>query len=304
MAKKTQPIVEDDFVNDSERPYNDMSRNPAQGVGGLLDQYLRPVVLIPSFLLGVALLALLYYLGIFQVIAVLIVAILLLLLGTIIIAYLDNSLTAESADLFTRIDLRDWRSVRTALNQAQQKQKDDAINSTKQDENDDDDIFANGLSPHFGGSTPQQQLEENLEDAKLQIVNIALQTMKSDVVNHIDNQRRNANIQLILAIVIGLVGVCVLVAASLNTAEVYYFSVTQCGMAIIVAGFVLLFLTQYSSTQQRIKFFQNELTNLNARIAAFQLAYLLEEKEAVNEIIRDLTRTERNFKLGKNDQLP
>ncbi|MEY4927199.1 MAG: hypothetical protein RI894_1635, partial [Bacteroidota bacterium] len=68
--------------------------------------------------------------------------------------------------------------------------------------------------------------------------------------------------------------------------------------------FVLIFLMQYASTQQRIKFFQNELTNLNARISAFQLAYLLEEKEAVNDIIRDLTRTERNFKLGKNDQLP
>ncbi len=300
---KTPPNVEDDFVNDSERPYTDIPRNTVGSGSSLLDQYLRPQILIPAFLLGVGLLALLYYLGIFQVIAVLVVAILLLILAVIIVAYLDNGINADSADILTHIDLSDWRTVRSALNQQRNKQTQPA-NSTINNDEEDDDIFGNDLSPHFGGNTPQQNLEESFEDAKLQIVNVALQAMKGDIVSYIDNQRRNSNIQLILAIVISLTGVSVIVAASLNTAGAYYFSLTQCAMALVTFIFVVIFLAQYSSTQQRIKFFQNELTNLNARISAFQLAYLLEEKEAVNDIIRDLTRTERNFKLGKNDQLP
>ena len=303
MAKAPQTHEDDDFVNDSERPYTDMSRGSNNG--GLLEQYLRPQVLIPAFILGIGLLALLYYLGVFQVIGVLVASIFLLVLAVVIIAYLDNSLTAESANLLTHIDLSDWRTIRAAINNQKNKSAQVALNQANSDSGDeDDDIYGNDLSPHFGGKTPQQQLEESLEDAKLQIVNTALQAMKTDIFSHIDNQRRNSNMLLVLAIMIGLVGTSVLVAASLNTAEAYYFSMTQCGMALVTLLFVVVFLTQYSSTQQRIKFFQNELTNLNARISAFQLAYLLEEKDAVNEIIRDLTRTERNFKMGKNDQLP
>ncbi len=298
MARNT-PNTDDDFVNDSERPYTDMSRG---GTPSFTEQYLRPQIVIPAFLLGVGLLALLYYLGVFQVIGVLVVAVFLAVLAVVVIAYLDNSLSAESADLFTHIDLTDWRTIRAAINN--QKNKSSQTPENEDNSEDDDDIYGNDLSPHFGGNSPKQQLEESLEDAKLQIVNATLQTMKTDILNHIDNQRRNSNIQFVLGIIISLVGVSVLVAASLNGVEAYIFSATQSGLAIVSLLFVFVFFTQYSATQQRIKFFQNELTNLNARISAFQLSYLLEEKEAVNEIIKDLTRTERNFKMGKNDQLP
>ncbi len=292
--------ADEDFVNDSERPYTDMSRGSTGN--SFIDQYLRPQIVIPAFLLGVGLLALLYYLGVFQVIGVLVVAVFLAVLAVVIIAYLDNSLSVESADLFTHIDLSDWRTIRAAINN--QKNKSSQAVENQQNSDEEDDIYGNDLSPQFGGSSPQQQLEESLEDAKLKIVNAALQTMKTDILNHIDNQRRNSNIHLVLAIIISLVGVSILVAASLNGVDAYKFSATQSGLAVVCLLFVVVFFSQYTTAQTRIKFFQNELTNLNARISAFQLSYLLEETEAVAEIIKDLTRTERNFRMGKNDQLP
>ncbi len=303
-TKNPLPSFEDDFVQDSERPYSDASGRNVPTSRWSLDQYLSLQFIIPTVALSVGLLYFLYWLGVFQVISLVVEAALLLLIAVIIVAYLDNSLTAENADLITRIDLSDWRTVRAALNRQHKhrNKNDDTKNfnvTDESEEDDDDEIFGRGGSPYYG-----QQLEENMEEVRLQVLSDALQTMKMDMVNHIDNQRRNSNIHIVVAIITSLTGIFVLVGTSLNSPDHVQFSLSQAVMAVMIGVFAAFFMLQYNAAQNRVKYFQNELTNLNARIAAFQLSYVLEEKDAIRDIIADLTRTERNFKIGKNDQLP
>lgn len=298
--------MDDDFVDNSERPYSDMPHNSVVRPQWSLDQYLTWQFLLPTICLGIGTLYILHRLNVFQVIWVLIVAVILLLLSVIIVAYLDNSLTAESADLVTRIDLRDWKTVRAALqrthaNSLQGSNANPTPSSNEADSDDDDDIFE-GTPPFFGHQT--HNIASSSEDLKLQVLQRALQSMKGDLLNHIDNQRRHANIQIVMGILASLVGISVLVAASLNKVGSVSMSYSQVVVSGVIALFVLLFLSQYHNTQQRIKFFQNELTNLNARIAAFQLAYLLDEdKTMIAMLLKDLIGTERNFKLSKNEML-
>jgi cell division protein FtsL len=290
-------VMEDDFVDNSERPFAELHRSAPARAQWSLDQYLTWQFLVPTIILGISTLYILHRLNVFQVIWVLMVGLLLLALSVIIVAYLDNSLTAESADLVTRIDLRDWKTVRAAL---QRSNNSPAANTAAQEDEDDDDIF-DGSPPFFGHNSAPTT---NIEDIKLQVLQGALQAMKSDLLNHIDNQRRHANIQVVMGILATLVGIAVLVAASLNKVGSISMSYSQVIVAAVISIFVLFFLNQYQNTQQRIKFFQNELTNLNARIAAFQLAYLLDDdKSAIQMLLKDLISTERNFKMSKNEML-
>jgi hypothetical protein len=302
-SKSKKPtVMDDDFVDNSERPYSDMPHSTAARPQWSLDQYLTWQFLLPTICLGIGTLYILHRLNVFQVIWVLMVAVILLVLSVIIVAYLDNSLTAESADLVTRIDLRDWKTVRAALQRthANSLQGSNANPPQTAPEEDEDDIF-DGTPPFFGQPSISTS---SSEDLKLQVLQNALQSMKGDLLNHIDNQRRHANIQVVMGILASLVGITVLVAASLNKVGSVSMSYSQVVVSGVIALFVLLFLSQYQSTQQRIKFFQNELTNLNARIAAFQLAYLLDEdKTMIALLLKDLIGTERNFKLSKNEML-
>ena len=296
--------MDDDFVDNSERPFADMQRSAPVRAAWSLDQYLTWQFMLPTLILGIGTLYVLHYLNVFQVIWVLMVGVLLLALSVVIVAYLDNSLTAESADLVTRIDLRDWKTVRAALQRTHANSlqgTNAAANTTQNSENEDDedDIF-DGTPPFFA----HQNQANNGDDLKLQLLQAALQAMKGDLLNHIDNQRRHANIQVVMAILATMVGIAVLVAASLNKVGSVSMSYSQIAVSGVIAIFVLIFLSQYQNTQHRIKFFQNELSNLNARITAFQMAYLWEDdKTMVQSLVRDLIGTERNFKMSKNEVL-
>ena len=296
--------MDDDFVDNSERPFADMQRSAPVRAAWSLDQYLTWQFMLPTLILGIGTLYVLHYLNVFQVIWVLMVGVLLLALSVVIVAYLDNSLTAESADLVTRIDLRDWKTVRAALQRTHANSlqgTNAAANTTQNSENEDDedDIF-DGTPPFFA----HQNQANNGDDLKLQMLQAALQAMKGDLLNHIDNQRRHANIQVVMSILATMVGIAVLVAASLNKVGSVSMSYSQIAVSGVIAIFVLIFLSQYQNTQHRIKFFQNELSNLNARITAFQMAYLWEDdKTMVQSLVRDLIGTERNFKMSKNEVL-
>ena len=283
--KPKKPLIEDDFVNDSERPFTNPER-VAVPRGNALEQYLTAKYMIPAALLAIALLAFLYWANIFQMIAVIIAAAVLLLLAVVIIAYLDNSLTAENADLLTRIDLRDWRTLRAALKSQNALQKQAAPAA---EDSDEDDIFGENAAPFYG-----QTSKVTVEDARVQVAQRTLQVLKSDLLNHIDNQRRNGNLQMVLLIIVTVVAMSVLVGASLNSANNVRFSLSQCLIGAVLSLFVACFAFLYAKTQKRILYAQNELTNLNARISAFQLAYLLEEQPAIAAVIAELTHLDRN----------
>ena len=65
--------------------------------------------------------------------------------------------------------------------------------------------------------------------------------------------------------------------------------------------FAYFFLRLYKSGLIDIKFYQNELTNIDMKSASLLSALVTEDKEIIKLVSTELSRTERNFVLKKDE---
>lgn len=70
-------------------------------------------------------------------------------------------------------------------------------------------------------------------------------------------------------------------------------------LVVFVEVFAYFFLKLYKGGLSEIKYFQNELTNIESKLAAVQFSYLTGNQEALRSSIEALSKTERNFILEK-----
>ncbi|SEU21843.1 hypothetical protein [Stigmatella erecta] len=131
----------------------------------------------------------------------------------------------------------------------------------------------------------------------------------------IDTIQRRGNSNLILGILTTMVAVALLlwIAVSLivptegdTNAYAYwaillYTLLPKFFIALFIEIFSFFFLRLYRSSVQETKYFQNELTNLDSRAIAVEMALLSSDKEAVIALASELSRTERNFVLKKEE---
>ena len=65
--------------------------------------------------------------------------------------------------------------------------------------------------------------------------------------------------------------------------------------------FAYFFLRLYRHGIFEIKYFQNEITTLEARMIGLQSAFALNDKSALKRMCEELIKTERNFILRKGE---
>lgn len=70
-------------------------------------------------------------------------------------------------------------------------------------------------------------------------------------------------------------------------------------LIIFVEVFAYFFLRLYRNGLSEIKYFQNELTNIEAKLTAAEFAFVTKNDEALKFAIECLSKTERNFVLEK-----
>ncbi len=69
---------------------------------------------------------------------------------------------------------------------------------------------------------------------------------------------------------------------------------------IFIEVFAYFFLRLYKQGLTEIKYFQNELTNVESKITALEVAYIKNDTNAISNVIDALSKTERNFILNKD----
>ncbi|WP_429274454.1 hypothetical protein [Novosphingobium gossypii] len=84
-------------------------------------------------------------------------------------------------------------------------------------------------------------------------------------------------------------------------AEAAMHYVPRLSLVVIVEGFALFFLKLYKSSLEDMRYFQNELTNIEQRVVAYEIASAQEEDSLLNEVVRTVIATERNFTLKKGE---
>jgi len=117
---------------------------------------------------------------------------------------------------------------------------------------------------------------------------------------------KRSNLNLAIGIVTTLVGLSLLgmfvVESSLKFESTLKFIesfVPRLSLVVLIEIFAYFFLRLYKDTLLEIKYFQNEITNLESRHLATEIALENGIEEAIKESISELLSTERNHILNK-----
>ncbi|WP_459705033.1 hypothetical protein [Stutzerimonas marianensis] len=70
-------------------------------------------------------------------------------------------------------------------------------------------------------------------------------------------------------------------------------------LVVFIEVFAYFFLKLYKDGLSEIKYFQNELTNVESKLAAVEFSYITNNQESLRISIEALSKTERNFVLEK-----
>lgn len=122
------------------------------------------------------------------------------------------------------------------------------------------------------------------------------------LLNHIQSLTRNSSLNLIIGLCTTIVGVFILYEIFMNSSGMDilgYFSRISIAIFIEISSF--FFLRLYSSNLFEIKYFHNELSNIDARMIALKVALLKNDTESLKFILKELMKTERNHLLKKGE---
>lgn len=139
--------------------------------------------------------------------------------------------------------------------------------------------------------------------------------------NEIKNLSLRANINLVIGIGISFFGIYVLgksidifndnvfltfvnndgQAVSKSIDEILVKILPRISFVFIVELFAYFFLKLYKNGLDEIKYFQNELTNVESKLVAVEAAYIIKSDIAIQKAIDLLVLTERNFILKKDE---
>lgn len=115
---------------------------------------------------------------------------------------------------------------------------------------------------------------------------------------------RRGNLNLILGILTTLAGLSVLGYAvfysplTQSPEELLAYFFPRVALVILIEVFAYFFLRLYKQSLAEIKYFQNEMTNVESRQLALHVAIRHEDAALRARVVDELSRTERNFILG------
>ncbi len=72
-------------------------------------------------------------------------------------------------------------------------------------------------------------------------------------------------------------------------------------LVIVIEVFAYFFLGLYKNNLSEIKYFHNELTNIETKYMALEEALATADKTTIQEIVKEFSKTERNFLLKKGE---
>ena len=116
---------------------------------------------------------------------------------------------------------------------------------------------------------------------------------------------RRGNVNLVIGVLTTVAAVGILTTTILdpnvkltNDTLVTHFA-PRLTLSLFIEIFSFFFLKLYKSGLGEIKYFQNELTNIELKFVSLESALRSENKEVVAGVVGEFSRTERNFTLDK-----
>ncbi|WP_241750728.1 hypothetical protein [Vibrio vulnificus] len=118
------------------------------------------------------------------------------------------------------------------------------------------------------------------------------------------SRRGNLNLSLgIFTTIIGLLilGYFVLEVDTIPEDKMAFIAhfIPRLSLVLLIEVFAYFFLKLYKSSLSEIKYFQNEMTNVEAKLSAIKCSIMIADNESTSKVIQALSQTERNSVLEK-----
>lgn len=144
-------------------------------------------------------------------------------------------------------------------------------------------------------------------DAKNNKVNDVFDMSRRRLLMELDALGRRGNLNLGIGAVVTLIGLLLLgmtvfyevsdVKDLIGMASHY---LPRLSLIVLIEIFAYFFLSLYKAGLSEIKYFQNELTNIETRQVALQAALDSNENSIISSVVTKLSETERNYILSKD----
>lgn len=125
--------------------------------------------------------------------------------------------------------------------------------------------------------------------------------MKMRLRQEVDTLSKRANVNLTFGVMISLVGIVILsyfiyittteLSNGLNTMDIFIRFAIRFSLVAFIQIFAYFFLRLYRYSIFETKYFQNEITNIDARFLALQTALFTEDKLLLSALAKELTKT-------------
>jgi len=128
--------------------------------------------------------------------------------------------------------------------------------------------------------------------------------MEQRIARQILDLAKRGNVNLVLGMCTTLLGLCflgysLLTSPTTATTDLLIHFAPRFSFALLIEVFAYFFLQLYKQSLGEIKYFQNELTNVESRALATQVARHANDPDLLRKIALNLASTERNFVLER-----
>lgn len=155
--------------------------------------------------------------------------------------------------------------------------------------------------------TLQEQVQSKVDDlTRDRNLRLRLTRSTERLGEEIDDLKRRGLTNLLAGMCITALGVIALAAMLLFTPDAglspwQFFShyVPRLTLIILIEIFAYFFLRLYKANLQDIKYFQNEITNIESKHVALQAIFLAKEPSLLADVVSSISKTERNRILEK-----
>lgn len=156
-----------------------------------------------------------------------------------------------------------------------------------------------------------EQTKKPDADQTVSVVQLATTASQRRLEAEVDALGGRANVNLTIGFGVSLVGMIVLtyfiytanseLDRNLDLMQVGVRFLVKLSLVIFMQVFAYFFLRLYRHSLFEIKYFQNELTNIESKYLALNVALTSNNADAVKTISAELAKTERNFILKKGE---
>lgn len=86
-----------------------------------------------------------------------------------------------------------------------------------------------------------------------------------------------------------------------DSISLYSYFIPRISLVVFIEVFAFFFLKLYRANLDNIRYYHNEMTNIEMKIISLKSAIINADKPTINEVVKELSKTERNFVIKKGD---